>query len=45
MKILYKGKIVSSYGKGKKTKGLTKKDKEKLYFILGKSKLGQAKLK
>ena len=45
MKIFHKGKLVSSYGKGKKMKCLTKKDKENLYFILGKSKLGQAKLK
>lgn len=44
MKIFHKGKLVNLYGKGKKMKCLTKKDEEKLYFILGKSKLGQAKL-
>lgn len=42
MKIFYKGKLISSYGKGKKMEGRAKK-KENI-FVLGKSKLGQAKL-
>ena len=45
MKIFHKGKLIIAYGKGKKMKCLTKKDEEKIYFILGKSKLGQGKLK
>ena len=43
MKIFHKGKLIIAYGKGKKMKCLTKKDE--IYFILGKSKLGQGKLK
>lgn len=45
MKIFHKGKLVSSYGKGKKMKCLTKKDEEKIYFILGKSKVGVGRLR
>lgn len=41
MKIFYKGKLINSYRKGRRIQGRTKKGN---IFILGKSKLGQAKL-